>query len=64
MVVVTNMEATTGNTLEISFADGVKDRWFAVAQQTTIVFPVMIHRCRVRGTSGAVAKYSVMGVIS
>jgi len=63
-VIVTNMEGSAGNTLEVSFADGVDGRWFAIAPLTTIPFPVVIHRCRVRGTSGAVAKYSVMGIIA
>jgi hypothetical protein len=63
-VIITNMEAAGGNTLEVSFADGAKDKWFAVATQHTLAFPVCIHRCRLRGTSGATADYSIMGVIS
>lgn len=61
-VIVTNMEALAGNTLEVSFANG--HLWFAIAPRTTISFPVMTHRIRLRGTTGAVALYSVMGIIS
>lgn len=63
-VVVTNREILAGNTLEISFADGADGKWFAIAPSTTISFPVSIHRCQLRGTSGGTAAYSIMGVIS
>jgi hypothetical protein len=61
IVMVTNMEATTGNTLEVSFNNN--GRWFAVATNTTIEFPVVRHRIRLRGTSGGTAAYSVMGLV-
>lgn len=60
-VLVTNREAGGGNTLEVSFSNG--RYWFAVATDTTIEFPVMVHSCRLRGTSGATAIYSIMGII-
>jgi hypothetical protein len=63
-VVVTNRELVAGNTLEISFANGRDGSWFAVAPNTTIQIPVMTHRMRLRGTTGAVALYSVMGIIA
>jgi hypothetical protein len=63
-VVVTNRELVAGNTLEISFANGRDGSWFALAPNSTITVPVMTHRMRLRGTSGAVALYSVMGIIS
>lgn len=61
-VIVTNMEVLAGNTLEISFDGG--HLWFAVAPRTTVQFPVCLFSVRVRGTTGAVAAYSVMGIIS
>jgi hypothetical protein len=61
-VIVTNREALAGNTLEVSFAEG--RLWFAIAPRTTIAFPVMTHRMRLRGTTGATALYSVMGIIT
>ena len=60
-VVVTNREAGGGNTLEVSFSNG--STWLTIATDTTVVLPVVIHRIRVRGTTGAVALYSVMGVV-
>jgi hypothetical protein len=63
-VVVTNREAVAGNTLEISFANGRDGSWFAVAPNTTIELPVITHRVRLRGTTGAVALYSVMGIVA
>ena len=60
-VIITNREAVAGNTLEVSFNEG-RD-WFVVATNTTLSLPVVIHRIRVRGTSGAVALYSVMGIV-
>ena len=61
-VLVTNMDVT--NTLEISFANGKDKAWFAVAPKTTISMSVVCHNCRLRGTTGAVALYSIMGIIS
>lgn len=64
-VIVTNREVLAGgNTLEISFADGADGKWFAIAPSTTISFPVSVHRCQLRGTSGGTAGYSIMGIIS
>lgn len=60
-VLVTNREASGGNTLEISFSNG--SSWFAIATDTTIVFPTVIHRVRLRGSSGATADYSIMGIV-
>jgi len=64
LVLITNRAAAGGNSLEISFADGVDGRWFSIPPATTIPFPVVIHRCRVRGATGATTAYSVMGIIS
>jgi hypothetical protein len=61
-VLLTNMDAA--NTLEVSFANGKDKAWYAVAPKTTISMPVICHNCRLRGTSGAVALYSVMGIIA
>lgn len=60
-VVVTNREAA--QTLEISFANGQDGKWFAIAPATTIVFPVITRDCRLRGSSGGTAAYSIMGVV-
>lgn len=60
-VVVTNREAGGGNTLEVSFNDA-RD-WFTIATDTTTYFPIVTHRMRLRGTSGATADYSVMGIV-
>lgn len=61
-VFVTNMDGT--NTLEISFANGKDKAWHAVAPKTSIVMPVICHNCRLRGTTGATAAYSIMGIIA
>jgi hypothetical protein len=61
-VVVTNREAGGGNTLEVSFNNS--GTWFTIATDTTIQFPIFTHRMQLRGTSGAVALYSVMGIIA
>lgn len=61
-VFITNMDAS--NTLEVSFANGKDKAWFAVAASTTITMPVVCHNCRLRGTSGAVALYSIMGIVA
>lgn len=60
-VVVTNLE--TAQTLEVSFADGRDGYWFTVAPSTTIRLPVGVFRMYLRGTSGATAAYSVLGVV-
>jgi len=60
-VYVTNRDAA--NTLEISFANGRDKTWFAIAKGTTLTIPAICHNCRLRGTSGAVALYSIMGII-
>lgn len=60
-VLVTNREAVAGNPLEISFNEG--GTWFTVATNTTIHMPVVIHRVRVRGLTGATADYSIMGIV-
>lgn len=60
-VVVTNREAVAGNPLEISFNNGAT--WFTIATNTTLQIPVVIHRVRVRGLSGATSSYSVMGIV-
>lgn len=61
-ILLTNMEAAAGNTLEISFSNG--RTWFAVAPNTTIQIPVIIHHVRLRGTSGGTTDYSIMGIIA
>ena len=61
-VYVTNMDTT--NTLEISFANGRDKAWYAIAPKTTISMQVVCHNCRLRGTSGATANYSIMGIIA
>lgn len=60
-VIVTNREAVAGNPLEVSFNEG--GSWFTVATNTTILIPVVIHRIRVRGLTGATSDYSVMGIV-
>lgn len=60
-VFVTNREAA--QTLEISFANGSKDHWFAIAPATSLRFHVGVFRCYLRGASGATAAYSVLGVV-
>jgi hypothetical protein len=61
-VIVTNSSAA--NPLEISFANGKDKAWFAIAPNTTVVFPVICHNCRVRGASGATANYSLLGIVA
>lgn len=61
-VKVTNREAVAGNPLEISFNNG-RD-WFTIATNHTENFPVIIHRIRVRGLSGATSDYSVMAIVT
>lgn len=63
-VIISNRELAAGNPLEVSFADGRDGRWFAIMPQTTLLFNVSIHRCRLRGTSGATSDYSIMGIIA
>lgn len=60
-VFVTNREAGGGNTLEISFNHG--SSWYTIATDTSLYMPVVIHEIRLRGTAGAVALYSVMGIV-
>ncbi len=60
-VVVTNLEAVAGNPLEVSFNNG--RYWFTIATNTTLLLPVVTHRMRMRGLTGAVALYSVMGIV-
>jgi hypothetical protein len=61
-VFVTNRDAA--NTLEISFANGRDKMWFAIAPKTSLSIEVMCHNCRLRGSSGAVALYSIMGIVA
>ena len=61
VVFVTNRDAA--NTLEISFANGKDGTWFAIAINTTLPIPAVCHNCRLRGTTGATADYSIMGII-
>jgi len=61
-VIITNMEAAGGNTLEVSFANG--NAWMAIATDTTITIPVVSHRCQLRGTTGAAADYAIMGIVA
>ena len=61
-VIVTNRAAA--NPLEVSFANGQDGCWFAVAPNTTVTFPVICHNCRLRGYTGAVAAYSIMGIVA
>jgi hypothetical protein len=61
MVVVSNVTAAGGNFLQISFSDG--KLWFDVAPATTILMPISCHRCYVRGRTGAVALYSILGIL-
>lgn len=63
-VVITNLEAVGGNALEVSFADGRDGRWFAIAPQTTLPLEIVIHRCRLRGKSGATAQYAIMAIVA
>jgi hypothetical protein len=60
-VFVTNREAAGGNTLEVSFNNA--GSWYVVATDTSLYMPVVIHRMRLRGTSGATADYSVLGIV-
>lgn len=60
-VVVSNLEVAGGNSLEISFSNG--RRWFAIPPATIVKFDVLSYYCRVRGTSGATAEYSVLGIV-
>jgi hypothetical protein len=62
IVSITNRDAA--NTLEVSFANGRDKTWFAIATDTTVTLPISCHNCRLRGSSGAVALYSVMGIIA
>jgi len=61
-VFITNRDAS--NTLEVSFANGKDKAWFAIAPATTISMPAVCHNCRLRGTSGAVALYSIIGIVA
>lgn len=60
-VVITNREAGGGNTLEVSFNNS--GSWFTIATDITLYLPVVTHRMQLRGTSGATADYSVMGIV-
>lgn len=64
LVIVSNLAAAGGNPLEISFANGQDKKWFSIPPSTTVTLPVSIHRCNVRGKSGATTAYSIMGIIS
>ena len=59
-LIVTNRELVAGNTLEISFNRG--GDWFIIATNTTIEIPAVIHEVYLRGTTGAVALYSILGI--
>lgn len=61
-VVITNREAGGGNILEVSFDNG--SLWTSLQPGPfTMYMPVVTHRMRVRGAAGAVALYSVMGIV-
>ncbi len=60
-VIVTNREAAGGNTLEVSFNNA--GTWFLIATDTTLQLPVVTHRMQLRGTAGATADYSVLGIV-
>lgn len=62
LVLVTNTTAAGGNALGVSFASGKGGTFFAIPPQTTIQFPVAVHRCTLAGIGGD-ATYSVMGVV-
>ena len=61
-IIISNRESVGGNFLEVSFDDG--RRWFAINPASTFSFPVMCHYCSLRGYTGAVARYSVLGIIA
>ena len=63
-IILTNLEPTAGNNLEVSFADGKNGTFFVVLPRTTIYFDITIHRCRLRGASGGTAAYSIMGIVA
>jgi hypothetical protein len=60
-LIASNLEAAGGNVLEISFNEG-KD-WFGIPPAQAIPIPVLIHRIRVRGASGATTLYSLLGIV-
>ena len=62
LILLFNAEGTSGNVLEVSFSDG--RLWFQVPPQQVISFPIMVHRCRLRGLSGATSDYSILGIIA
>lgn len=63
-VIISNLAAAGGNVLEVSFANGQDGKWFSIPPGQTVPINVMIHRCNVRGKSGATTAYSIMGIIS
>jgi hypothetical protein len=63
-VLVSNLAAAGGNPLEISFANGSNDRFFSIPPQQTVTFPVMVHRCQVRGKTGATTAYAILGIVA
>lgn len=63
-VIISNLEATGGNSLEVSFANGANGKFFSIPPQQTVTLLVSTHRCRLRGASGATADYSVLGIIA
>jgi len=61
-IFITNRDAA--NPLEVSFANGRDGLWFAIAPSTTEMFPVIVHNCRLRGFTGAIAAYSILGIVT
>lgn len=61
-VIVTNATAAGGNALGVSFAEGKDGTFFQIPPQTTLTFPVAVHRCFLRGEGGS-ADYSILGVV-
>ena len=61
-VIVSNLTASGGNSLGVSFANGKDGTFFLVPPQMTLTFPVSVHNCVIRGEGGS-ADYSIMGII-
>ena len=60
-VIISNLEVAAGNSLEVSFSKG--HFWFAIPPATTVTIPAVIHEIYLRGATGAVSLYSVMGIV-
>lgn len=60
-LVISNLEAVGGNSLEVSFNEG--RTWFAIPADKVVQLSVLTHRIKVRGASGGTALYSVMGIV-